>query len=247
MNKHTRIWIILAVLAAAFTLTACTGSSTNIIVGTGRNVSVEKSFSGIRGVAVGNQGELVIELGDLEHLTIEAQENIQPYIEVELVNGVLTINTQKNTNLRPTQTIRYLLTVISLESLSVNSSGGITAPALEADHFQLNINSSGDIYLAGLTADSLDVTVSSSGDIEIAAGQVDTQEVTINSSGHYIAGNLRSQEAVVDINSSGSATVWVVDRLRATIQSSGDVNYYGAADVSSAITSSGDVNYLGDK
>jgi len=247
MNKPLRAYtILLAPAAILLAMLACV-TIPDMVRGTGEAVSVEVSVPDITKVALATQGEMTIKLGDEEKLIIEAQENIQEYIETRFLNGVLTIETTADVNLNPTTRIRYELTVKNLEALAVYSSGSISAPALEAEKFRIEIDSSGNIDLESLIADTLDVTLNSSGDLEIAAGQVDTQEITLNSSGSYIAGNLRSQKAEVNINSSGSATVWVVDRLRATIQSSGDVKYYGAAEVNSATTSSGKVTHLGDK
>ena len=247
MNRTARIFISLIVLGSSlFTLTAC-DLIQNSIRGSGDLVSVEMSFSGINGVSLTTQGEMVIGIGAEEKLIIEAQENLQPYIEANLANGKLTIETREGYNLNPTKAIRYLLTVKSIEFLTVTSSGSINAPALEVDQFQVKITSSGDINLESLIAETLDVSLTSSGDLEIAAGQVESQEVHISSSGNYIAGDLRSQEAEVDITSSGDVTVWVTDRLEVNISSSGDVSYYGSPEVNTKITSSGRVNQLGDK
>ena len=247
MNRPARILIsLLVMLSALFTLQAC-DLIQNSVRGSGDVTRVEIPFSGINGVSLTTQGELVIEIGAEEKLIIEAQENLQPYIEANLANGKLTIETREGYNLNPTKPIRYLLTVKSIEFLTVTSSGSIDAPALEVDQFQVKITSSGDINLESLIAETLDVSLTSSGDLEIAAGQVETQEVHISSSGNYTAGDLRSQEAEVDITSSGDVTVWVTDRLEVNISSSGDVSYYGSPEVKTEITSSGRVNSLGDK
>jgi hypothetical protein len=237
MNQPVRTFKPLLALAAILLAMLACVTIPDMVRGTGEAVSVEVPVPDISEVVLATQGEMTIKLGDEEKLTIEAQENIQEYIQTRFLNGVLTIETTGDVNLNPTTQIRYELTVKSLEALAVYSSGSISAPALEAEKFRIDIDSSGDVNLESLIADTLEVTLNSSGDLEIAAGQVDT----------YHAENLRSQTAEVDINSSGSATVWVVDRLRATIQSSGDVKYYGAAEVNSAITSSGKVTHLGDK
>ncbi len=247
MDRPARIIIsLLVMLSFLITLPAC-DLIQDTVRGTGNITRVEIPLSGINGIRLATQGELVIEIGAEEKLIIEAQENLQPYIEANLVNGKLTIETRDGFNLNPTKPMRYLLTVKSIEFLSVTSSGSIVAPALEAEQFRVEIASSGNVNLESLLADALEVSLTSSGGLDIAGGQVETQEVNISSSGSYTAGDLRSQEAVVDITSSGNVTVWATDRLDVTIRSSGSVSYYGSPAVNSDITSSGRVTHLGDK
>lgn len=247
MNQYRRFFFIgLALVSGVIFLTAC-GIIPNTIKGTGDLVRVEMSFTGITEVALATHGELVIELGEEEHLIIEAQENLQQYIEAGLVNGKLTIESKDGVNIIPTKPIRYLLTVKSIQTLAVTSVGTISAPALEVDHFRVEIASTGDIHIDSLIAETLEVSLVSVGNLEIASGQVETQEITIKSAGSYIAGDMRSAEAAVDITSSGDVTLWATDRLEVTIRSSGDVKYYGSPVVTTNITSSGSVTHLGDK
>jgi hypothetical protein len=72
------------------------------------------------------------------------------------------------------------------------------------------------------------------------------KKITISSSGDYAAEDLESVEAEVRLSSSGSATIWVRDRLRAHLSSSGDVRYIGSPRVDATTTSSGDVVKVGE-
>ena len=48
------------------------------------------------------------------------------------------------------------------------------------------------------------------------------------------------------INSSGSATIWVLDNLKADLSSSGDLRYRGEPEVDATTNSSGDVIQIGE-
>jgi hypothetical protein len=223
------------------------GVSPGGVQGSGRIGSEDRQVQGIRGVALTNSGDLTITVGNQEALRIEAEDNVLPYLETTVRNGTLTIGTRPNTNLRTSRPIRYALTVKSLESLVISSSGNIVAPALQADRFTATISSSGDIRLAGLNANNLQVVISSSGDLEINGGEVKQQSITLSSSGQYKAGNLRSQTADVRLSSSGNATIWVTGSLNAQLSSSGNVNYYGKPAITQRMSSSGKLVSLGDK
>jgi hypothetical protein len=223
------------------------GISPSSIQGSGRIASEDRQVQGVRGVALTTTGDLTIAVGNQESLRIEAEDNLLPYLETQVRNGTLTIGTRPNTNLRSTRPIRYALTVKSLESLVISSSGNIVAPVLQADRFTATISSSGDMRLDGLNANNLQVVISSSGDLEINGGEVKQQSITISSSGQYKAGSVRSQTAEVRLSSSGNATIWVTGSLNAQLSSSGNVNYYGRPAITQRMSSSGKLVSLGDK
>ncbi len=249
MKNHTRL--IMLVIAFTVLLTLMSGGCDNItmttIQGSGNVTTDNRSVSGISGVSVTTLGDLTISLGDTETLAVEGEDNLLPYLETNVRGGKLTIQTRQGTNIQTTKPMRYLLTVKNLESLSVTSSGNITAPALNAKRFQVEISSSGFIRLAGLTADSLQVRISSSGDLTVGPGNVPQQEITISSSGNYAAPDLQSQTATVTLSSSGNATIWVTERISGSLSSSGYVNYYGNPSVNVNTSSSGKAISQGNK
>jgi hypothetical protein len=247
MKSPSRILFVLLPLALVSFLPGACSSLPGIVSGSGEIASETRTFAGITGVALATSGNLTIELGEEESLLIEADDNLLPYIKTDIHDGALTIGNRPEMILKPSQEIRYVLTVRSLESIAVLSLGSIIAPALQADHFLVEINSTGKIAIASLNTKSLEVTIVSIGDVEIRGGQVESQQVTIASTGTYTAGDMRSQNAEISIKSSGGATIWVTDHLDVNIKSNGDVYYYGSPDVSLETASSGKVTPLGNK
>jgi hypothetical protein len=153
--------------------------------GSGNVVEETRTVSGVTGVELATVGTLHIEVGDTESLRIAAQDNLMGYLETEIRNGRLRIGTQDKVRLRATRPIHYYLTVTSLDTIVVSSSGDIEAPNLEAERFSITIASSGDLTMGALNADTLEVRISSTGNLDIAGGEVTTQKVTISSSGKY--------------------------------------------------------------
>jgi len=247
-------------------LSACSIGDGRTVRGSGNVVEETREVSGITGVDLATLGHLTIEVGDMESLRIEAEDNLMAYLETEVRNGQLRIETRDNVNLRNTRPINYYLTVTGLGTIVISSSGDIQAPDLEAERFSINISSSGDLEMGDLEAETLTVKISSSGDVTmgvlnantlevdigssgnltIAGGQVKTQNITISSSGNYTAQDLASEEAEVRLSSSGSATLWVHDHLRANLSSSGDLRYRGNPTVDATTDSSGDVIQIGE-
>lgn len=233
--------------------------------GSGRVITDQRNVNGVSAVNLATIGHMTIEVGDTESLRIEAEDNLMPYIKTEMSNGELMIKNQEHVNLDSTSPIRYYLTVKSLDSIAIFSSGDIQAPdlesrtfsitvastgdldmgALKADRVNVKISSSGDVKMRALNANMLDVNISSTGDLEIAGGEVKMQTIVLSSSGDYMARNLASDDAAANLNSTGSATIWVRNRLNANLNSSGDLNYIGSPTVNAKTNSTGDVTRIG--
>jgi len=260
----SRTCLIISILAV-FGLNACKFTvfhgNHSTVRGSGNVIEEPRTISGFSGVSLDTMGQLSIEVGNIESLRIVAEDNLMDFIETEVHAGELKIKSRPNVNLKTTATIRYYLTVIDLNKISIYSSGDIQAPDLKAKNFSITVGSSGsldmgdleaetlnvDIFSSGnvkigvLKANTLDVNISSSGDLDIKGGEVKTQDIALNSSGKYSAAKLDSDEAKALLNSSGSATIRVYNHLTARLNSSGNLRYYGNPNVNISENSSGNV------
>ena len=250
MNMTRLAYLLAGFILAALALSGCSIGDGRTVHGSGNVVEETRVVSGVTGVNLATIGDLSIEVGDTESFRIEAQDNLMEYIETEVRNGQLRIETQDNVNLRSTRPINYYLTVTGLDTIVISSVGGIEAPDLEAGRFSITINSTGNLEMGDLEADTLTVNISSTGDVTMGMLNAKTLEVNINitisSSGKYTAQDLASDEAQVRLNSSGSATIWVRSQLKANLSSSGDLRYRGNPTVDATTDSSGGVIQIGE-
>jgi hypothetical protein len=241
----TNKFLFSMILCLALALAACSftigDTEFTTVTGSGNVTTEERPVSGVERVVITNQGNLTVVIGDTESLVIEAEDNLLQYIQTEVRNGTLEINTQNGVSMLNKDPIRYTLTVKSLKGIDLTSSGNASAPALTADSFEVNINSSGNASIENLTADKLTVHISSSGKVEIAGGTVGTLDVTISSSGDLHMEDVAVQDAKVSISSSGSAYLQVSDNLDGNISSSGNIYVTGNPQVDVNTSSSGKV------
>jgi len=238
--KALRYTISLLLLAAA--LAACLPvplSGGQAIDGSGTLAEETRPVSSVTAVQLSMPGTLHIQIGASESLRISAEDNLLPYIQTESRAGELDIHTESTVNLRPSQPIDYYLTVQSLDTIHVSSSGDVEAPALTATHFDVGISSSGGVTIEGLLAETLRVDISSSGSLAILGGAVERQDISISSSGGYAAKDLESKQASIRLSSSGAATVRAVESLQADLSSSGNVYYLGSPQLRVDTSSSG--------
>lgn len=245
MNQ--RLPILLAVAALALSSLACQAVARVVpgsVRGSGVVSSEERAVSGFTGVDFGGLGNLYVELGQSESLTIEAEDNLLPYLETQVRGGRLEIRTRQGVNLRPREPINFYLTAVSLDSLNISGLGNVRAPALEAERFSISISGGGDLDLDALQADALQVSISGLGDLAIAGGQVQAQTISISGGGNYSAGQLASQRAEVHISGLGNATLRVSEDLNVDISGGGSVRYHGSPSVSQNVSGLGSVEQI---
>jgi hypothetical protein len=227
-------------------LAAC---SLNLIQGSGNIVSEDRSVSGFDAVVLTASGNLSLSQGETEALTLEADDNLLPYLKSEVQGGTLTIRFDRDNwdqIYRPSQPIQYHLTVKDLSRLEISGSVDVTAPELNVDQLEVTVSGSGDLRIDQLQANKLVYVISGSGNADLA-GQAAEQDITISGSGNYHAGDLASQTVRIGISGSGSATLWAQAALDAGISGSGSIDYYGGAAVSADTSGSGSITSLGDK
>jgi hypothetical protein len=267
--KH-KTWLVLAVLFLLSGMLACNitignGSySSNSIRGSGNEVEETRQISNVTSVELATIGTLHLTIGDSENLRIEAEDNLMDYLQTNVSQGRLVIETQNGVNLQPTRPIDYYLTVTELNSLAISSDGDIETGDLVSGSFSTSISSSGDMTISSLDCDSLrvqssssgnteisqlnaasvNVTISSSGNVAIRGGQVPAQDIRISSSGEYQANDLASSTADINISSSGDATVRVSDQISGRLSSSGNIYFIGSPSVRVSATSSGKVTQI---
>ncbi len=225
--KRSHVTILTLVLVVSLALAACTtGVTTRTVKGSGNLKTEDRPVGSFDRVTLAGLGNVVVQLGEKEALTIEAEDNLLPEITSEVRGNELVLGTVTGVNLQPQKTIQYTVTVKSLSAVTLSGSGNIALPSLQAGALTVKISGSGSISGKG-TADSLDVQLPGSGQVNM--------------------GDLQARTVQVSLPGSGTVTVWATETLDARIPGSGTIQYYGSPRVTENIQGSGSVNGLGNK
>lgn len=214
--------------------------------GSGNTVTEERQVSGFDRVELNGAGELIIEQGETESLTVETDDNLMEYIRTDVVNGRLILEIKPNINIMLWDRLVYHLTVKDLRDVAISGSGKVTIGSLATDELEISTSGSGKFEIDDLQAASLSASTSGSGEF-IVAGQVDETNVDINGSGKFNCPDLESASTNISISGSGEVTTWTTDTLDISISGSGSVRYYGNPQTSQSVSGSGKVSKLGDK
>ncbi|MEZ4681515.1 MAG: head GIN domain-containing protein [Caldilineaceae bacterium] len=243
---HARIATLFSILLVALLVAGC---GFQVVNGSGTVVTEERPVSDFTRVDFTGFGELTLVQGDNEALLIETDDNLLPYIKTTVSEDTLTIGFARRIWLplvRPTNSIRYRLTVKTLDHLEFSGAGTVTAATLHIDNLTLVESGAAEINLADLTANALTVKMSGSGSVGLA-GKVTTQTVELSGLGSYAAGDLASQSAQINLSGVGEATLWVREQLDAEMSGAGTIRYYGSPQVNASSSGIGAVQRLTDK
>jgi Putative auto-transporter adhesin, head GIN domain len=212
--RHRLPTVSLAALAL-LVLSAC-----SIVNGSGRVATETRQVSGFSKIDLSGAGEVTIEQGGTEALTIEADDNVLPKLTGKVSGDTLKLGKRTGTALHTKNPIRYRVTLKDLTGLDVSGSGTVQAQQLKLQAVHVDISGSGAVNLSGTAVE---------------------QHVEVSGSGRYDAAEMPSDKVSVDISGSGQASLAVNRELKIDISGSGTVTYTGNPSVDQSVSGSGRV------
>lgn len=179
---------------------------------------------------------------DDHSVKVEAQENVQQYIEVETKGNELHIRHKKGYDIRTDKPVTVNVSAPALRAVHLSGSGNVnsTNQLNGSNDFNIKSSGSGNISL-DIETSSLDCSIAGSGNITLK-GKTNDLQGKIAGSGNIRAKDLQSAVTSVKISGSGSAEVVATQKLDTKIAGSGDVKYWGDASVDSKVMGSGTIS-----
>jgi hypothetical protein len=241
---------VVGLFALVLTLTACPYTSNDsdrpAIIPSNVQLTQERAVSGFTRVVFAAFGQLTIQQGDAESLTIRTSDNLLPLIRTTISGDVLTIDVPDQVRFSGFPQATFTLTVRDVNALSLNGVGSILAQGLNSPNLNLSQEGAGTISVSGLTTDNLVVELNGTGDIAVA-GTAQTQTATVSGAGNYLAGDLRSETVTVTLQGVGDVTVWATTALNANLSGVGTLNYWGSPTITEQKDGIGGLVALGNK
>lgn len=158
--------------------------------------------------------------GNVDLLTVEADDNLLPYLTSSVSANTLHLGRQPDITIESAKTIAFHVTIQQLQGLTLSGAG----------HAEVN----------NLTASVLRVSVSGAGHVTVT-GSDDTQSVTLSGASSYDGSGFATKNATVEISGVGDAVVAVSGTLMATVSGAGSVEYIGNPTVTQHVTGTGSV------
>jgi hypothetical protein len=193
-------------------------------------------------VSLEGLGTLIIEQGETESLTIEAEPRVLQRIATEVRNGRLTIRPDRSFETR--ESITYFLTIKELTGIELAGAGRVEAAQLSADQLRVNASGAGAVVVDSLSANTLDLTASGNVQTELA-GTVDSQTVEVSDAATYAAADLSSRLASVTASGASQVTVNVSENLDARVSGAARIEYIGDPAVTEDVSAAGSIRNVG--
>ena len=152
--------------------------ATGTIRGSGNVIAEDRPVRNFDRISLIGIGEVNITQADEESLTVEADDNLMRYIRTEVRNGTLILgftNAIRKKNIRPSEPIRFNLSVRELADLDSSGVGDVNVASLDTDRLEIVISGAVDVDVESLVAEKLVVDINGAGDVRLVGRVVDQQ------------------------------------------------------------------------
>ncbi|NII27164.1 DUF2807 domain-containing protein [Pseudoflavitalea sp. X16] len=232
--------LLLILCTATILFSSCDFVTGERVKGNGNVKTEERSETGFTGVVSGINFETYVGIGPYA-VKIEAEENIIPYIETFVDNGVLKIHTKDGFWLKPRRTVKVYVTAPRLNKINSEGNGNVFSTTKITDSARIDLNVGGNAKMkVEVDAPEIDADLGGNGGIEIK-GQTRDFKCKITGNGEIEAFDLQTESASMEVMGNGNANVTASVKLDVRITGNGNVRYKGNAQTSTHITGNGNV------
>lgn len=198
------------------------------IKGNGKVSKELRNVSAFSGVKLAGSMNIVLSYGEPGSITVEADENLIPYIETTVEDGVLKVKSKDQTNLKSDNKITVYVTADQLSSVAILGSGSVKGKG----NFHSSQQSS--------------FVVMGSGDIDLGVQSLNEAKVNIQGSGNiYLSGKASTLQAIISGSGNIDCNGLVVSKTDATISGSGNIKVNASESIDAKISGSGNVYHTG--
>ncbi|MFM2361645.1 MAG: hypothetical protein RLZZ316_547 [Bacteroidota bacterium] len=233
--------ILLAATLLLIGFSSCRYVGGKRVKGNGNVTTQERQTPSFNGVETRGNFDLYVTTGTATSVKVEAEDNLQQYIDVYVEGDKLIVKTDEGFWLRPKRNMKIYVTSPGFNHLSLSGSGNIIGQnkITDSSRIYVGISGSGDVRLE-VDAPSVEANITGSGNITLS-GSTKNFSADTRGSGDIKAFDLKTEESAVDIAGSGNAEVFASVKLKVNVAGSGDVKYKGAPQVDSHVAGSGGV------
>ncbi|MEW6653148.1 MAG: head GIN domain-containing protein [Bacteroidota bacterium] len=192
---------LFALLLAVVSFSACTVWG---VRGSGKMREQIRSSEAFDRIEAGGAYSIKIIAGKPTSITINAEENLLPYIKTRVNGGTLYISSKKNLN--PRKELEIFITTPSLTALEVSGANNVDVVGINEKEFAVNLSGAGNVDLKGNT---------------------DRLRAEISGAGNINARELKARDVMISVSGAASADVYAKEILDASVSGVGSIDYYG--------------------
>ena len=236
----------------ALVLTFCTVSCEFVggekVKGDGKIVTEQRSVGAFNSVEADGAVELTLVANNQGNkVEVRVDQNLQPFVIVEVKGGVLKITQKPGYNLRPSDKIAVYVVASHFRKLEVSGACQIKTEEKLYNSGELEISASGAGQVdLDLHAPKVKLDLSGAGEVKLK-GETQHFELKLTGAADAKCKELLSEYGKVSITGAGAAELFASVRLEATISGAGSVKYWGNPTfVTQNITGAGSISKVVD-
>jgi hypothetical protein len=231
---------IFYILISAFILNSCELLSP-CLQGTGSITTEDRSVTTFTSIINSSNFDAAIRYSTTPGVTVEADDNLQQYINIYVEDGDLKLETEQGRCLQSQERILVTVNCPYVRSVELSGSGDIDMSGFTVDDFDLKLTGSGDFNGSDIiVTKGLDIDLTGSGDASVD-GKAANAIYKLSGSGDIHANSMKVTTCKIMLSGSGNVYSYVLDSMKVVLSGSGDVFSYGNPKIKSSITGSGKI------
>jgi hypothetical protein len=206
-------------------------------IGNGAIQSSTREVPAFQKVAVHSGFKARLVLGP-QSVVVRTDENLMPFVEVKVEDGVLHVGMEPFSNPLPSQ-LEVEISSEALEGLAASGAADVVATATPTDSFVLTASGASDVELKGLSTRALDVSASGASKVQVSGtateGSVDASGASLVTLTDVVLETLR-----IDVSGASTLHARVTGEVRGSVSGASGAfvsgNPRGQVDASGAST-----------
>ncbi len=241
MKKVILLTLLLAISSCGRVHIVSAQNGYNKVKGNGKITTEKRTVSHFDKVSVNGSFDVVLRDGKEGQISIVGEENIIPYIETIVSDGLLNIKFKNNTSISYSEKLVISVPFEDINEVRLLGSGDvISKKAITAENVAIDLIGSGDMKME-VKAKNITVKLSGSGDIELS-GKCDDYDCIILGSGDVNSFKLKAKNTTAKVLGTGNISTTTTKKIKATVSGSGNITYKGNPKyVDSNVSGSGDI------
>ena len=208
--------------------------------GSGHVVSKTYNETGFKNIDISSVMKVYLKQGDQYEVKIDAEDNLQDFIEVKQEGDKLSFGIKNGKSISPTKDIIIYITAPDFHKLEASGAGGyVSQSPIKTNELLLDLSGATKVKL-DLNVNTTKVDASGASEI-ILSGNTNTLEVDGSGSTDVKAFDLKSQSVDIDISGAGDANVQAEKTLKVEISGAGNVSYKGNPAITQEIHGAGKI------
>jgi hypothetical protein len=224
--------IIIVAISSVMLFPACRQIFAKRINGNGNIITQTRSAGQFNSIDVGGSIDVYVKQDSVRSIKVEADENLQQYIETINDGDLLRIKTEEGFNINSSRKIKVYVSGPMFKSLDVSGACDLFGDGNIKSSSAIDIGLSGSCH-ATLDIDAPKVSADLSGSCSVnLKGQTKDFDIKGSGSMELKCFDLLAENVDLDISGAGDAEVYSSVKLSGSISGSADVRYKGAAQTS---------------